>query len=119
MKPKIKYSQSYRSRSGKSNMMEIPKEAILLNNWSLRFYWISPDKAPELQQYSLNGDAVNHPRLGSTFIQTSPIVKVEGRLIHTMSGSLYFLMDIHPDYLDYLKRNNIPYDIDNPIKMRG
>lgn len=119
MKPKIKYSQSYRSRTNRSNVIEIPKGAILINNWSVGYSFTDPFKAPELQRHSLTGDAINHPRLGSTFIKTSPIIKSSGRLVHTESGSMYFLMNIDPYYLDYLNRNNIPYDMNNPIKMRG
>ena len=73
---------------------------IKINRWIIVFpEHISPYTAPELITQHLNGDVVGHPKFeDGKNITTSPIVGSEGIYVKTQSGSLYELIDPHPDY---------------------
>ncbi len=49
-------------------------------------------------------------------INTSAIVKIEGRKIHTKSGSVYVLDgDPHPEWVKAMKREGYGVDLNNPL----
>lgn len=73
-----------------------------------------PYIAPDLNPGVLVGHRADDPRE----ITTSRIVKAEGRTITTLSGSVYILEDIDPDYLLWLNQNNIPYNHEQPITVK-
>ena len=72
----------------------------------------SPYTAPECQTIHLMGYRDNEEHS----VMTSRVMEVNGRTI-TTRNNIYILEDIDPDYLKFLKKNNIPYDQDNPIKL--
>ena len=84
-----------------------------LENWSvtLRGDYYTPPEACSKCLQGLNEDGFN--------IVTSPIVAVNGRVVTTYSGSVYLLGTVDPNYLDWLKDNNMPYDEVNPIKHKS
>jgi len=71
-------------------------------------------KAPEAQRIRLSGFRNQDERR----VTTSAVELVEGRRITTVSGSIYILEDIDPDYLNWMVDNNYPYDPENPIKVK-
>lgn len=52
-------------------------------------------------------------------VRTSRIVKAEGRLVTTNSGSVYELGDPLPNYVDWCRENGRAIDQAQPIKMLG
>lgn len=75
----------------------------------------SPYIAPEQRVVYLWGfrDQDEYP------VHTTRIVSVNGREVTTKSGSIYILEDIDPDYLAWMIKNNIDWDDQNPIKIKG
>lgn len=49
---------------------------------------------------------------------TSSIMKADGRVITTYSGSTYTLEEPDPDYIQWMKDNGLTYDPINPIKFK-
>ena len=74
-----------------------------------------PYTAPELLRKQLAGVRDNEEKQ----VITSYIVKAEGRTITTYSGSVYILEEIAPEYLVWLRDNNINYDPENPVKVHN
>ena len=85
-----------------------------LYKWWVRQYYNDPWMAPECNFTCLGGylEGSDKP------IKTSKIVKANGVEITTHSGSVYVLQDIEPNYYQFMKENNIPYDPDNPITIK-
>lgn len=81
-----------------------------LEKWSL---YESPWEAPEVRHKRLVG--LRDEDEGQVI--TSPIDKINGREVTTMSGSVYILGEIDPDYLQWMKDHGFTYDPDNPIKV--
>lgn len=72
--------------------------------------------APEFQ--SLRGKVYNHPRhKDGTVVKTSRIIEISGKIVKTYSGSVYELGEVSPEYVDWMKKNNIEMDQENPIKF--
>jgi len=112
MKPRIKYSQSYRSRIGNSFFVEIPKKNhILIDDWSV--VGLAPF------EIRLQGIVHTHPnkRLNGHKIVTSPIVHADGLFIETRSGSLYQLKNISETYRNWLRTHRPDWNPANPITM--
>ena len=73
-----------------------------------------PYAAPEVRGIMLKGyrdDETDH------HVITSKVMKVEGRKV-TTRNSVYLLEDIEPEYLQWMKDNNVPYDDDVPIRIK-
>ena len=49
-------------------------------------------------------------------VKTSYVVAVNGREVHTKSGSIYILEEVDLEYLKYLEETGRTYDPENPIK---
>lgn len=82
-----------------------------INNW-----WVEASPlfaTPELRGMRLVGDVAG--RAGVTV--TSRIVKAEGRLVTTRTGSVYELGAPAPEYLEQLRIEGIAYDEAQPIKV--
>lgn len=76
-------------------------ETIKLDEWYTGYEKVDPYKPPELLRICLSG------RLDKgADIKTSHIVKVNGNLITTASGSVYELLTPSQDWIDWLKENN-------------
>lgn len=73
-----------------------------------------PFRAPEINPGRLFGFRDQETKT----VRTSPIVSANGREITTLSGSVYVLEDIDPEYLSWLEDNGLTYDPVNPIKFR-
>jgi len=89
-----------------------------LNHWSLTDNSSDPYQAPELNCKRLQGKRSSVMGGEEHGVITSPIDKVEGRKITTVSGSIYMLGDIDPEYLRWMRDNGMTYDPENPIKDR-
>lgn len=84
-----------------------------LYKWSVVPLCNQPCLPPEANPICLSGY-----RNDETFpVKTTPVKKVNGREITTLSGSVYILEDIDIEYLSWCNNNNINYDYDNPIKI--
>ncbi len=84
-----------------------------LHKWSVSSE-NDPWKAPEAQAKCLAGIRCEDDQQ----VVTSPIVSIEGRRVTTASGSVYILEDIDPDYVTWMKDNDIEYDPENPIRIK-
>lgn len=74
--------------------------------------------APELQRKTLAGRVFDNPNFeDGTKIFTSRPVKVEGKIVTTMSGSQYLLGELDPKYAKWVKENYPQFDPDNPLKI--
>lgn len=85
----------------------------LIDDWAVSNYY-SLYTAPELQLCCLIGYRSDVQK----FIKTSPIKSANGRNITTASGTIYILGVIHPNYFEWLNKNNIQYNFNNPITIR-
>lgn len=91
-----------------------------LENWSV----IGPQDPytpPEIASKHLCGEVYGHPdpyHYDRKLITTSKIVKVEGRTITTLTGTVYTLGNVDPKYAKYV-REDLGYelDFDNPIRL--
>lgn len=71
-----------------------------------------PYRAPEVRSLHLHGFRDDEQNA----IVTSRVMEVNGRTI-TTRNNIYILEDIHPEYLEWMGKNNMKYDYENPIKM--
>lgn len=89
-----------------------------IENW-----WTVPGgdtfTAPEAAGICIVGTCEGHPKGQGHdgVIQTSRVKKVEGRVVKTVSGSIYYLGGIKPQFLAYLKECGYSFDPENPIKI--
>ena len=90
--------------------------SVRLENWSVRSS--NAYLAPENNPTYLCGEAYGHPRYeNGAKIRTSIIVDVSGRQVITISGTVYELGEIRPEYRQWLDDNGFAYDPDNPIAV--
>jgi len=85
-----------------------------LHNWSVGVSSEDAFSAPEQGAKRLHGCRCED----DLEVTTSVIVSVNGREITTSSGSIYILEEIDPEYLNWMKENNISYDEENPVKIK-
>lgn len=94
---------------------------ITLKNWSV-VEIADPYLAPECHRKYLIGEVYGHPNSDRFYdgkgIQTSSMMKAEGRRITTESGTVYNLEDAHPDFLSHLKSIAWEFDPENPIIIK-
>ena len=83
-----------------------------LENWAVSYRSDNLFLAPECNPICLVGHRDNDLHR----IITSPIVEVNGRIVKTFSGSIYFLGKPAPEYLEYLESIGYSYDEKNPLK---
>lgn len=86
-----------------------------LTNWSIEFSADSAFQAPEARSQHLVGHTPDRTGL----IITSRIVRAEGRLVTTRSGSVYELGEPSTEYLAWLTEHGLAYDPEQPVKVRG
>lgn len=81
-----------------------------MENW-----YTTRERYPDEAGAQLIGDI---PRADGSVrtVLTSPIVKVEGRLVRTRSGTWYELGTAHPDFVEYLRSHDYQFDPENPIR---
>ena len=100
------------------------KDRVLLKDWTLTMHPADAHDrylAPECRRTCLGGKTQNHPdpNVNSTTenLCTSPIKRVEGRLVETTSGTVYEL-DGHPNkfFMDeVLKKHAAKYNYREPL----
>ena len=84
-----------------------------LHKWSVQTE-TNPYIAPEMRSIQLVGFRDNETKR----VVTSPVVKIDGKTITTRSGSVYLLQDISTEYLAWMMEQGIPYEVENPIKVK-
>lgn len=74
-----------------------------------------PYMPPEFKNPNLHGR-----RPDGSWIRTSPIQKVEGRVVTTRSGNEYKLLEPNPDWVKWLKENDhrLPTE-EEPIRIKN
>ena len=88
-----------------------------MENWEIRS---DPYIAPELGEYMLVGDVFGDPsRQDGRRICTTRVVKVDGRVITTKSGSVYRLGDPSTGYRQWLRENRPGWNPEQPITLLG
>jgi len=91
---------------------------VILKNWSVRGYNITPYTAPEAQRFCLTGEAYGHPRFAEgEVITTSPIQASINNLVET-NNTVYELGEADVSYLLWCEENGIKVDKENPVKIR-
>jgi hypothetical protein len=99
--------------------MDISK-GLRLENWSAGKDMNDPYQAPETLSLKLQGNVYNHPNFrDGDRVCTSSVVEVSARIVQTSSGSIYYLGEPNPKYLEYLKSIDYPFDPKNPIKVKS
>lgn len=81
----------------------------------------TPDSflAPELRMVHLVGKAYGDPdREDGTKVRTSHIFSAEGKKVETSSGTTYLLGEPKFEWLEWMKAEGIPFDPNNPIRVR-
>ena len=92
-------------------------QIVKITNWSVTTM-AGPYQAPEQATRHLVGNVMNHPGYApGTGIRTSNIVKAEGNIITTNSGTVYELGMIDPEYLEWMKSEGLELDPEQPIKV--
>jgi hypothetical protein len=72
---------------------------VLIESWSIVSSEENPYTAPELRARCLHGTVYNHPRFpDGEAIMTSSIMRKDGDIVITFSGTRYKLGDINPEY---------------------
>lgn len=90
-----------------------------LEEWSVCTRPKDPYQAPELWSTILSGKVYGHSKFpDGTIIDTSTLVKVEGRIAYTYSGTQYELGAPEEKYVEWCIKQNITIDEENPIKMK-
>jgi hypothetical protein len=82
-----------------------------IEKWfSTREYYDAPELGPRIIGFR-EGDPEGKKAM------TTSIVESEGRYVLTLSGSVYWLGEPDPDFLDNLKLNSYPFDPESPINQ--
>ena len=90
-----------------------------LENWAtvVTSIWL----APEVQRLHLAGTVYNHSdsdrHPDGKEIRTSYIVEAKGRIVKTVSGSVYKLGKIDPEFRKFLKKERPDWDWRNPVTV--
>ena len=92
-----------------------------LENWSVGSQNLTPYTAPELSQPRLMGEVYGHPNFDNgERITTSPIEKINGWVITTLSGSVYELGGVSREYEEWYTQaypeGTADLHGDNPIR---
>ncbi len=90
-----------------------------LENWTCR-QGGSGYEAPEISALLLEGEVYNHPvhrHFDGKGITTSNVVSVDGRTVQTRNTT-YELGEAKPEYVQWMKDNNIAFDPENPITLK-
>lgn len=91
---------------------------VILKNWSVCGYQVSPYTAPEARLWCLHGDAYGHPEFpDGDSITTSPIKNSIKNLVET-ENTVYELGEPDVSYILWCEDNGITIDEDNPVKMK-
>jgi len=90
---------------------------VKLEDWSVTAIG-GPYTAPELWREALYGKVYGHPKFNNgDKVRTSPIKKVDGRMITTASGTVYKIGKISPIYRKWLRKNRPNWNWRKPIIM--
>lgn len=90
----------------------------LLRNWSAKHCDGQAFEAPEIRDhFHLVGNVDGREDDDPVF--TSLVVKAEGRLVTTRSGSVYELGKPDHEYLAWLAEHGKTIDLDQPVKVAG
>lgn len=81
--------------------------------------WFVPDTSHYRDgKICLVGVVTGHPKKpDGSLVQTSPVAKVEGRLITTESGTLYWLGEPEPAYRQWLAVHRPNWDPEHPVTV--
>jgi len=85
-----------------------------LYRWSVQARHGGPYSAPESLKLCLVGWRDHEAEV----ITTSAVEAADGRIITTHTGNKYILQDMDPAYREFLDKNNIPFDTNNPILLK-
>jgi hypothetical protein len=89
-----------------------PQPRVIVD-WSIRS---DPYKAPEVRGLYIYGRT---PDNGKQIATSRVVEKISPMIYRTKSGSLYRLEGPpEPMYANYCKENNIPLDLEDPIKLK-
>ena len=83
-----------------------------MENWSCTSYEHEPEEVRRLQ-----GNVHDNPKFeDGTFIVSSVLVGIAGKVATTASGSVYELGEVDPNFKEWIKENYPNWDPENPIK---
>lgn len=88
-----------------------------LENWAVVSH-ADAYTPPEMARKQLVGLVYGHHRIpDGEHVRTSDLAKVQGRTVTTVSGSVYELGTVNPDYRLWAEENGFPYNEENPIDV--
>ena len=91
---------------------------IKINSWKTVATSHSQYRAPETIGLCLAGEVSGHPRFDDgEAVRTSRVVSIEGRVVSTVSGSVYQLGTIDPLFRKYLKIHRPSWNWRKPISI--
>lgn len=95
------------------------KKPIYIDNWATHYAGeADPFMPPEHLTLVVSGQVFDREGFGyGEQVMTSAIVGVEGRIVTTISGSVYKLGRPAKAFLDWLKSEGRNYDKKQPIKL--
>jgi hypothetical protein len=94
------------------------EEIVKIENWSTVNLAGTPFSAPEPVTLYLQGNIYGHPdHDDGNCVTTNYIISVDERIVTTASGTKYLLGEEDPIWLEWLEKNNIEFDSENPIKL--
>lgn len=77
--------------------------------------------APEVNALALIGTVYDHPtarHFDGKEIQTSRVMSADGRTVQTRNTT-YELGEADPDFVQWMEDNDIKFDPENPITLKG
>jgi hypothetical protein len=91
-----------------------------IHNWKTVASVGSPYQAPETIGLCLKGDVYGHEgfRDGDS-VRTSRVVEIKGRIVYTVSGSVYKLGRIDPKFRKFLRKHRPNWNWRNPITIKN
>lgn len=96
------------------------KNLLILTGWSLITLPQYKDLPDEEKPAHLQGYLVDRNKIqDNDYHVTEKIEIVQGRLVMTSDGNVYYLDDPNPNYQAWLVRKNGVFDPDNPIIVFG
>jgi hypothetical protein len=72
---------------------------------------------PGSSEMFLTGEVYGHPNFEEGCLIVTSSIQGSNKKKAWTKNTMYLLEDVHPDYLQWVKNNNLNWDEEEPIKM--